>query len=144
MRLVIGSLVNSIFKTYWAWGCYSCDVRGDITAAGNILQICRNLQNRKTAVSIRKSTKLKPYHMAYLKLPFLQNRNPQNWNVTTWSCHFHKTGNQQNWSNTADQLQVERTTWWKLNSTTTWHLWICWFCKNWKWAKLELGRTWHL
>ena len=25
--------INSVSRTFWGWGCYSCDVRGDITVA---------------------------------------------------------------------------------------------------------------
>ena len=57
MRLVLSKhlklsvwRINSVCRAYWGRGCYSCDVRGDITVAERIFQTCRNLENRKTAV----------------------------------------------------------------------------------------------
>ena len=64
MRLMLSNFsvwrINSVCRAYWGWGCYNCDVRDDITVAGRILQTCRKLQNRKTAVcncSFRKFNK---------------------------------------------------------------------------------------
>ena len=90
----------------WAWdyyestGLHSKHVGGGaVTAMMSELTSQHrfiNLQNRQNKNRIRKSTKLEPYHMAYLKLPFYTT---QNWNFTTW------------------------------------HLWVCWFYKNWKFNK---------
>ena len=57
-------------------------ISSNITVAGRILQTCRNLPMRETVVyscsfyeSGNQQNLIEPYHMAYLKLPFLQTGN---------------------------------------------------------------------
>ena len=137
-----------VYEKHLGWGCYSCDVRGDITVLGRIA----NLQNTCS---------------------FCESGNQQNWNLTTWhiwSCHIYKIGNQQTWSLTTwhlwdsclqkvkicetgtlphgissfavlvDQhianklpdsclvLQLQRfhTFVWVMTSILLWHAWFCW------------------
>ena len=111
----------------WGWGDYSCDVRGDITVAGRILQTCRTCKTEIKLLSVIalsvnqeiNKINLKPYHMAYnIKtgihhkatlglLILLKLEIQQNWNFTTWHlwiCWFAKTENTQNWNFTTRYL----------------------------------------